>query len=68
MVEDTAEEGVMDSIWTLAFSVIMIISICGNTIVLWIVLGINFMLDRYLLYLCYGLSSNSSLSLIGFRL
>ena len=39
MVEDTTEEGVMDSIWTLAFSVIMIISICGNTIVLWIVLG-----------------------------
>jgi len=39
MAEDTAEEGVMDSIWTLAFSVIMIISICGNTIVLWIVLA-----------------------------
>ena len=49
MVEDTAEEGVMDSIWTLAFSVIMIISICGNTIVLWIVLGINVMLDIYVM-------------------
>ena len=64
MAEDTAEEGVMDSIWTLAFSVIMIISICGNTIVLWIVLGINVMLD---VYVCDGLSSNSSLSSIGFR-
>ena len=60
MVEDTAEEGVMDSIWTLAFSVIMIISICGNTIVLWIVLG-----KSYVRYLRYGLSSNASLSLIG---
>ena len=50
MVEDTAEEGVMDSIWTLAFSVIMIISICGNTIVLWIVLG-----KCHVRYLCYGL-------------
>ena len=49
MAEDTAEEGVMDSIWTLAFSVIMIISICGNTIVLWIVLGINVMLDIYVM-------------------
>ena len=39
----------MDSIWTLAFSVIMIISICGNTIVLWIVLGINVMLDIYVM-------------------
>ena len=50
MVEDTTEEGVMDSIWTLAFSVIMIISICGNTIVLWIVLGINLMLDTYYIF------------------
>ena len=33
------ELGLSDHLWTLAFSLIMITSILGNSIVLWIVLG-----------------------------
>ena len=31
--------GLMEGVWTILFSVTMLISICGNTLVLWIVLG-----------------------------